>query len=85
MLTLFPEIDCNQSFYIEADGHRIYVEECGNGQGIPVIFLHGGPGSGCNENHRRYFDPEKYRIIICTKWEQRKCLYEKNDAKLLHV
>ena len=64
MLELFPELECNRSFYIEADNHRIYVEECGNGQGIPVIFLHGGPGSGSNENHRRYFDPEKYRIII---------------------
>ena len=64
MLELFPELDCNRSFYIDADIHRIYIEECGNGQGIPVIFLHGGPGSGCNENHRRYFDPEQYRIII---------------------
>ena len=70
MLTLFPELECNQSFYIEEDGHRIYVEECGNGQGIPVIFLHGGPGSGSNENHRRYFDPDKYRIII---FDQRGC------------
>ena len=51
-------------------GHKIYVEESGNRNGIPVIFLHGGPGSGCNENHRRYFNPELYRIVI---FDQRGC------------
>ena len=70
MHTLFSELESNQFFHIEADGHQVYVEECGNTRGIPVIFLHGGPGSGCNERHRRYFDPEKYRIII---FDQRGC------------
>jgi len=51
-------------------GHTIYLEQCGNPRGIPVVFLHGGPGSGCNENHRRYFNPKKYRIII---FDQRGC------------
>lgn len=46
------------------DGHSIYVEECGNRDGVPVVFLHGGPGAGCNENHRRYFDPSGYRIVL---------------------
>lgn len=44
--------------------HQLYVEESGNKGGIPVIFLHGGPGSGCAPGHRRYFDPEAYRIIL---------------------
>jgi len=52
------------------DGHQIYWEECGNRQGKPVVFLHGGPGSGCNENHRRLFDPERYRIVL---FDQRGC------------
>lgn len=44
--------------------HELYVEECGNPQGIPVVFLHGGPGSGCSAEYRRYFDPDFYRIIL---------------------
>jgi proline iminopeptidase len=50
--------------------HHIYVEECGNSQGIPVIFVHGGPGSGCQPDHRRLFDPNSYRIIL---FDQRGC------------
>ena len=46
------------------DGHEIHVEQAGNPMGIPVLFLHGGPGSGCNENHRRYFNPARYRIVL---------------------
>lgn len=52
------------------DGHQIYWEECGNPTGKPVIFLHGGPGAGCNENHRRLFDPTRYRIVL---FDQRGC------------
>lgn len=44
--------------------HRMYYEESGNPNGVPVIFLHGGPGAGASPNHRRFFDPEFYRIII---------------------
>ena len=56
---------------IETDNiHKLYVEECGNKEGVPVVFLHGGPGSGCNENHRRYFNPKKYRVIL---FDQRGC------------
>jgi proline iminopeptidase len=44
--------------------HQLYVEECGNSQGFPVVFLHGGPGSGCADDHRRFFDPSFYRIIL---------------------
>ncbi|WP_258547810.1 prolyl aminopeptidase [Thalassospira profundimaris] len=47
-----------------ADGHEIYWEEVGNPDGIPVVFLHGGPGAGISQNSRRFFDPEKYRVIL---------------------
>ncbi|KAF3997219.1 prolyl aminopeptidase [Glaciimonas immobilis] len=52
------------------EGHHIYWEECGNPAGKPVIFLHGGPGAGCNENHRRLFDPRRYRVVL---FDQRGC------------
>ena len=52
------------------DGHRIYVEQCGNPDGQPVVVLHGGPGGGCSPTMRRYFDPEHYRIIL---FDQRGC------------
>lgn len=52
------------------DGHRVYVEQAGNPGGTPVLFLHGGPGSGCNENHRRYFDARHYHVIL---FDQRGC------------
>ncbi|MCG7911446.1 MAG: alpha/beta fold hydrolase, partial [Candidatus Thiodiazotropha taylori] len=44
--------------------HKLYIEESGTKQGIPVVFLHGGPGSGCNSVHRRFFDPDAYRVIL---------------------
>lgn len=71
MQELYPELEARTSFYLETESiHEIYVEESGNPGGVPVIFFHGGPGSGCNPNHRRYFDPDKYRIII---FDQRGC------------
>ncbi len=45
-------------------GHAMYWEECGNPAGIPVVFLHGGPGAGSAPNHRRFFDPAAYRIVV---------------------
>lgn len=65
MNLLYPEIEPVKvhSIHVQAP-HCIYVEECGNSHGIPVIFLHGGPGSGAKAYHRRFFDPEHYRIII---------------------
>ncbi len=51
-------------------GHQLYVEESGEPSGIPVLFVHGGPGAGCTTDDRRYFDPERYRIII---FDQRGC------------
>jgi proline iminopeptidase len=71
MRTLYSELEPFSKGTLESkDGHSVYFEQSGNKTGLPVIFLHGGPGSGCNENHRRYFNPDKYRIII---FDQRGC------------
>ncbi len=71
MSDLYPPIHENRHFYLKVDDeHEIYVEECGNEAGIPVVFLHGGPGAGCESYHRQLFDPEKYRIIL---FDQRGC------------
>lgn len=71
MKSLYPEIKPYQTFFLETGSqHSVYVEECGNPEGLPVIFLHGGPCSGCKPDHRRFFDPEVYRIIL---FDQRGC------------
>lgn len=68
---LYPEIDFYHSDWLKvSEIHSIYYEECGNPAGQPVVFLHGGPGSGCNPNQRRFFDPAHYRIILL---DQRGC------------
>ncbi len=65
MRTLFPEIKPNESFFLSADSeHELYIEECGNPEGIPVVFVHGGPGAGCEPGNRRFFNPEIYRIVL---------------------
>lgn len=62
---LFPPIDPYESGRLPVDGeHLIYWEQSGNSGGIPVVFLHGGPGAGATPVHRRFFDPTAYRIII---------------------
>jgi proline iminopeptidase len=71
MLTLYPAIKPYAEHTIQVDDiHTIFVEECGDPEGIPVLFLHGGPGIGCDANHRRFFDPKRYRIIL---FDQRGC------------
>lgn len=71
LYNLYPEIDPYQSGWLQvSELHHIYYEQCGNPYGQPVIFLHGGPGSGCNANQRRFFDPTHYRIIL---FDQRGC------------
>ena len=57
------------------DGHRLYLEESGSANGIPVIFLHGGPGAGCSPYHRCFFDPEKYAFIFFVFFEKGFLLY----------
>ena len=52
------------------DGHRIYYEQCGDAAGIPVVFLHGGPGGGCSPQHRQLFDLTRYRVTLL---DQRGC------------
>ena len=60
---LFDPIEPLKSDYLKVDEiHEIYWEECGNPKGIPVVFLHGGPGAGASPDHRRFFDPTFYRI-----------------------
>jgi proline iminopeptidase len=62
---IFPPIDPFHTGYLQAGGiHSLYWEECGNPAGVPVAFLHGGPGAGASPMHRRLFDPGHYRIII---------------------
>lgn len=65
MAELFPPIAPAKEYRIAVDPpHALYVEECGNPHGLPVLFVHGGPGAGCESYHRRFFDPAKYRIIL---------------------
>jgi proline iminopeptidase len=62
---LYPEIEPHATHRLAVDArHVLYVEECGNPAGLPVVFLHGGPGAGVSPYHRRFFDPARYRIIL---------------------
>lgn len=65
MLIPYPEIKPYQRHTIAVEPpHQLYVEESGNPDGLPVLFVHGGPGGGCSHEDRRFFDPEVYRIIL---------------------
>lgn len=65
MHQLYPEIEPYVTHSIKVDEpHLLYVEECGSPSGIPVVFIHGGPGAGCEPFHRRFYDPERFRIIL---------------------
>ena len=69
--TFYPSIEPYDKGLLDVgDGHRVYWEVCGNPQGKPVVFLHGGPGGGSGPSHRRLFNPEKYRIVL---FDQRGC------------
>ncbi|HED18634.1 MAG TPA: prolyl aminopeptidase [Gammaproteobacteria bacterium] len=71
MRSLYPAIQPYVRHTLEVDPpHRLYVEECGNPKGIPVLFLHGGPGGGCQASHRQFFNADLYRIIL---FDQRGC------------
>ena len=70
-LQLYPEVEPYFDFKLKvSDLHTLWVEESGNPHGTPVVFLHGGPGAGCEAFHRRFFDPEHYRVIL---YDQRGC------------
>ena len=63
--TFYPEIEPYETLMLPVgDGHELYVEQSGNPDGKPVVFLHGGPGSGTSPKQRRVFDPERYRIVL---------------------
>jgi len=65
MLKLYPPIKSNRQFWLKVDApHELYVEESGSPDGMPVVFVHGGPGAGCEEKHRSYFDPGLFRIVL---------------------
>ena len=62
---MFPPIRPYRSGHLTVDEiHTLYWEECGNPNGVPVLFLHGGPGSGLSPRHRQFFDPAYYRIVL---------------------
>ena len=63
--TLFAPIEPHASGMLELESpHRMYYEQSGNPQGVPVVFLHGGPGAGSSAVHRQFFDPSFYRIVV---------------------
>ncbi len=65
---LSPPVDpFDQRMVDVGQGHRIYMEQCGNPDGVPVVICHGGPGGGCSPAMRRYFDPRHYRVILFDK------------------
>ena len=70
MLKLFPAIEPFNTGYMERGCHEIYYEQCGNPDGKPAVFLHGGPGGGGSTTVRRFFNPERYHIVI---FDQRGC------------
>lgn len=71
MSDLYPKIEAHETGMLDVgDGHSVYYEVSGHPQGKPAVYLHGGPGSGTNPDGRRYFDPERYRIVL---FDQRGC------------
>jgi proline iminopeptidase len=65
MHELYPDIEPYRTQRLAVDAtHTLYVEECGNPDGLPVVFLHGGPGAGLATYHRRFFNPAHYRIVL---------------------
>lgn len=71
MRKLYPPIEVNKTFMVpRSGGHTLYLEESGNPEGVPVVFLHGGPGAGCEPWHRQFFHPQQARIIL---FDQRGC------------
>jgi proline iminopeptidase len=77
---LYPPIEpYHHGFLDVGDGHEVYFEECGNPQGKPCVFVHGGPGAGAGASARRFFDPRRYRIVL---FDQRGCGRSRPHAHL---
>ncbi len=71
MLVLYPELKPYQRHSLKvSELHELYIDEAGNPDGIPVLFVHGGPGGGCDGSSRRFYDPALYRIVT---FDQRGC------------
>ncbi len=80
--TYYPPIEPFKTGVLDTgEGHQIYWELCGNPQGRPAVFLHGGPGSGCSPDHRRLFDPQRYCVLL---FDQRGCGRSTPHASLEH-
>jgi proline iminopeptidase len=78
--TLYPAIEPYRTGYLRvSDTHELYFEECGNPKGKPALFVHGGPGAGCDQRARRFFDPDTYRIVL---FDQRGCGRSRPHASL---
>lgn len=77
---LYPPVEPEQSGMLDVgEGHSIYWEICGNPEGKPAVFLHGGPGGGFGPQHRRLFDPDRYRVLL---FDQRGCGRSRPHAEL---
>ena len=80
--SLYPPVEPHRHGLLAiGHGHEIYWEECGNPAGKPAVFLHGGPGAGCDTRARRFFDPALYRIVL---FDQRGCGRSQPHASLEH-
>jgi proline iminopeptidase len=80
MSNLYPAIEpYDQGMLAVSDLHTLYYEQVGNPEGKPVVFLHGGPGGGCLANHRQYFDPQRWRVVL---FDQRGCGRSRPFAEL---
>jgi len=81
MRSFYPEIEPYETGMLEVgDGQNIYWEASGNPDGKPAVFLHGGPGGESGPNHRRLFDPSKYRIILLDQRGSGRSLPHASDA-----
>ncbi|MGH8274674.1 MAG: prolyl aminopeptidase [Gammaproteobacteria bacterium] len=77
---LYPEIEPFDTGFLKvSDLHTLYYEQCGNPEGKPAVFVHGGPGGGVNTKCRRFFDPDAYRIVL---FDQRGCGRSTPNAEL---
>jgi proline iminopeptidase len=77
---LYPPIESYRHGWLDVgDGHSIYFEESGNPDGKPCLFVHGGPGGGSSPEARRFFDPDRYRIVL---FDQRGCGRSRPHASL---